>query len=145
MKEAFQKDLIRGSKAEYYILNQVKERYPNARKIEGYFKEYDIIVPEVNKTIEVKFDEMSLTTGNLVVEIEFDGKPSALSTTKTDYWVFVSSKFDIWIRPETIRYCIEKYNIPLRSFIGDGDDKEKKAYLVPTWIIKQNCIKQKSK
>ena len=57
--------------------------------MEGYFKDYDIYVPEINKSIEVKSDEKSKYTNNIVVEVEFNGKPSALSTSKADYWVLV--------------------------------------------------------
>ena len=47
-----------------------------------YYKEYDIFVPELNIGIEVKSDEKSKYTSNIVIEIEFNNKPSALSTSR---------------------------------------------------------------
>jgi len=105
--------------------------------MEGYFKEYDIIIPEIDKTIEVKSDVKSLHTGNFVVEVEFDGKPSALSTTTADWWVFYDSKAEFWITPELIKHAVK--DLELREFVGKGDTKSKKAYLCPKDYIKINA------
>ena len=52
----FNTDLEFSEQAEKYTKIELKKRYPNTKRILGYHKEYDIIVPEVNKTIEVKSD-----------------------------------------------------------------------------------------
>ena len=71
MVNTFKRDLKRGEQIEIAVLNYVQQKYPKAYKMQGYFKEYDIYVPEIDKSIEVKSDEMSKHTGNIVVEIEF--------------------------------------------------------------------------
>ena len=38
----FKEALIDGVEYEMIVLNFIKEKYPSAYKIEGYFKEYDI-------------------------------------------------------------------------------------------------------
>lgn len=126
----FELDLFIGESSEAAVLSYIQEKYPEAYKIEGYFKDYDIYVPEVNKSVEVKQDFKSEFTGNLVVEIEFNGKPSALSTTKADYWVFVTRPNWFWITPKQIYNCIKEYNYSIATFIGKGDTKPKKAYLI---------------
>jgi hypothetical protein len=42
----FHKSLKIGEYIEYMILEIIKEKYPLAYKVEGYFKDYDIYVPE---------------------------------------------------------------------------------------------------
>ena len=105
--------------------------------MEGYFKEYDIIIPEINKTVEVKSDVKSLHTGNYVVEVAFDGKESALSTTTADWWVFYDSECEVWIKPELIWKAVK--GLPMRDFVGKGDKKSKTAYLCPKEYIRINA------
>jgi len=126
----FELDLFIGESSEGRVLDYIKKKYPKAYKIEGYFKDYDIYVPEAKKSVEVKQDFKSEWTGNLVVETEFNGKPSALSTTKADYWVFVTRPHWFWITPKQICDCIRQYHYTPATFVGKGDTKPKKAYLV---------------
>ena len=126
---SFSEDLKAGKEIEELILSIIQKKYPKAKIMEGYFKEYDIIIPEINKTVEVKSDVKSLETGNYVVEVAFDGKPSALSTTTADYWVFYDSECLVWITPENIWRAVKGF--PLREFVGKGDEKSKNAYLCP--------------
>ena len=133
-KDSFKEDLEEGKVVEEYILSGIKKKYPQAKIMEGYFKEYDIIIPEINQTVEVKSDKKSLETGNYVVEISFNGKPSALSTTTADWWVFYDSVCEVWIKPDYIWKAVE--GLPIREFVGKGDSKPKKAYLCPKEYIK---------
>lgn len=135
----FNEDIARGESIEYKILELIKETYPSANKKKGYFKEYDIEIPEISTTVEVKYDEMSAVTGNLVVETEFDGKPSALNTTTADYWLFVTPTELMWIKPEAIWSVIHFHNYKLRRFIGKGDTKYKRAFLVKTDHVRNLC------
>lgn len=128
--ETFYTDLKKGERIETILLKEIKKKYPKAYKIDGYFKEYDLFVPEVNKSIEVKSDEKSKETGNIVVEVEFNNKPSALSTTKADYWVWWDGDSFTWFETNEIRKCIKETNQRIVSFIGKGDTKQKKAYLI---------------
>lgn len=145
MKElTFEQDLIRGGIAESLILKEIQQKHPRAYKKKGYFKDYDIYVPEVNKSIEVKFDERCSETGNVVVEIQYNGNPSALMTTKADYWVFVTHEYTVWTTPDLIWECIHKFGIRTVAFIGTGDDKLKRAYLIPLEQIKQLSILTKT-
>ena len=134
---SFKEDLAAGREVEEYILKRIQEKYPQAKLMEGYFKEYDIIIPEINKTVEVKSDVKSLHTGNYVIEVAFDGKESALSTTTADWWVFYDSECEVWIKPELIWKAVK--GLPMREFIGKGDEKSKTAYLCPKEYIRINA------
>ena len=139
---SFREDLEAGKKIENYILKRIQKRYPQAKLMEGYFKEYDIIIPEIDKTIEVKKDFKSQETGNIVVEIEMNGKPSALLTTTANWWVIHISPEDlIWITPETIKEMLEFEEFDTVEFIGKGDDVSKIAYLIPKKYFFLYCHK----
>ena len=116
--QTFHRDLARGKQVEQVVLSYIHKKYPEAYIVDGYFKEWDIYVPEVQKSVEVKSDEKSKYTGNIVIEIEFNGKPSALSTTKADYWVIYDGYHFHWFLPEMIMKCIWENNLKAYSFIG---------------------------
>ena len=90
----------------------------------------DIYIPEKEIGIEVKGDYKSKETGNIVIEVEFNGKPSALSVTKSDYWVFVDGERLIWLTPLNIYRFLEQNEYRRTSFVGSGDSVAKFAYLV---------------
>ena len=133
---SFYQDLEDGKKVEYSVLSIIKKKYPKSYVIEGYCKEYDIYIPEKNMGIEVKKDVKSQETGNLVIEVEFDGKPSALSVTKADYWVFYDGDSYIWITPSMLKDLVNTCGNVV-EFVGNGDTKSKKAYLMPKKLIKK--------
>ena len=133
---SFYEDLKDGKETENNVLAIIKKKYPKSYIIEGYFKDYDIYVPEKNMGIEVKKDVKSQETGNLVIEVEFNGKPSALSTTKADYWVFYDGDNYIWITPTMLKDLTETCGHAV-EFIGNGDTKPKKAYLMPKSLVKR--------
>ena len=136
----FKEALIDGVEYEMIVLNFIKEKYPSAYKIEGYFKEYDIYVPENDIKIEVKLDKKSTITGNLVVEIEMFNKPSALFTTKSDFWVFCDGIELMWISPNKIKDIIIWNGLKAVTFIGNGDTQKKRAVLVPKDLIRNKSI-----
>ena len=44
MVEDFKADLDRGKIDEIYVLNKIKKKYKQEYFVEGYFKEYDILI-----------------------------------------------------------------------------------------------------
>lgn len=133
--EVFRRDLDVGIEQEERILKQIKEVYPEAYKIDGYCKEWDIFIPEKNFGVEVKSDKKSQETGNIVIEVEFNGRPSALQTTKAEYWVIFDGQDDVWIKPERIKDCIIQNGLRHSSFTGRGDKHPKKAFLIKKEIL----------
>lgn len=141
METTFKRDLKRGKHHEEVILKRIQKEYPRAYIMEGYFKPYDIWIPEINKAVEVKSDEKSKYTGNIVIEVEFDGKPSALSTTEADWWVIYDGEAYVWFTPKGINDCIIDNNLTVATFVGKGDTKQKKAFLVKKDLLYKYLIR----
>lgn len=130
----FKNDLNVGLNIELLVLEKLRSKYPSSSIINAY-KGYDIWIPEISKSIEVKYDKKSNETGNIVIEIEFNGKPSALMTTTADYWIFYDDKIFVSIKPIDIVRCIFDLKLQYVEFIGTGDTKSKKAFLVNKNIL----------
>ena len=67
-------------------------------------KEYDIIVKHnTNETkYEIKADRLSYKTGNVCIEIANCGRPSGITSTKSDYWGYFVIKpdgYDLYLIP----------------------------------------------
>ena len=137
----FKKDLQRGRDIENLILNKVKQKYACAVLIDGKFKDYDLFIPETNKTIEIKGDYRSCQTGNILIELMMFNVPSALLTTKADYWVIFTGQELLWTTPIKIVECITINNISSRSLTGQGDTASKVACLIPIETFKKYCFK----
>jgi hypothetical protein len=138
---SFKQDLKRGEAIEMEVLDIVKNKYPDAYKVEGYCKDWDLYIPSIEQGVEVKYDIKSQETGNIVVEVEFNGKPSALSTTKAYRWVFHTGDKIVVTTPERLHKVIKDNKLKLVSFVGKGDRHSKKAYLIKIDLIISNCIK----
>jgi hypothetical protein len=131
----FQRDLNTGVHYENKVLIMIQKKYPKAYKVDGYCKDWDIYIPEIKIGIEVKYDGMSLDTGNIVIETEFNNKPSALSTTKAKYWMITDGIDYKWFLVNDIKKCISDNNFKLATFKAIGDNKYKRAYLIQKDIL----------
>lgn len=125
----FQNQLSQGHKYEKEALNYLDyDRYEHDTK---YRKEYDLIIykNDVMIKIEVKSDRQASRTGNLAIEYECNRKPSGISSTEADYWIYFI------VHPDRD----ECYKIPihdLRELVKDcykvsgGDGMRSKMYLL---------------
>lgn len=130
----FQSDLAAGLHVEALALSMVQRKYPCATMIAAY-KGYDIWVPETHKSIEVKYDRMSNATGNFFIEVEYNGKTSALLTTTADYWLIYDDRVFAWITPRRLFECIMLNELPLQSFAGVGGSAYKQGYLIKKELL----------
>ena len=130
----FNEDLHIGLKQEQILLDKIREIYPCAVQINGY-KGYDIFIPEKNDRIEVKYDKMSIQTGNYAIEIEYGGKDSGLMTTEADYWIIFDSIAYLMIEPQRIIECILKNKLVYTHLQGLGDSKDKKVFLIKKQLL----------
>jgi hypothetical protein len=139
---SFAIDLERGLEIEKKVLKVIQKKYPQAQILTA-LKEYDIWIPEIEKGIEVKYDPMSCKTGNIVIEFEMNGKPSALMATGADWWIFYDGEVMFSITPREIIQVIFNKMLTYRMFTGIGDMYAKKAFLVPKeWLIEKSRILQ---
>ena len=133
----FETDLRIGKDVEKTVLYIIQKKYPKAFMIDGKFSPYDIFIPEISKSIEVKSDRKSKHTGNLVIEVSMYGKPSALMATLADCWVIYTGEQFIWITPLQLKNMIVENGLQLRTFVGNGDTEPKNAYLPKVEMVMQ--------
>jgi len=130
----FKEDLEVGVSVENILLERIQKKYPCATLI-NKFKGYDIWIPEKHQSLEVKSDQKSNHTGNMVVEIEMYDKPSGLMCTTADWWVFYDGAVFVKIKPMEIVRCIFDNKLVHTEFVGNGDTKAKKAFLIKKDIL----------
>lgn len=118
------------------VLKVLQKKYPLAKRIEGQFLDYDIWVPELHKSVEVKYDKRSETTGNIIIEYEKNNKPGDILTTKANYWCIHTITGFLWIEPLKIIECIlrEQCN---KINVGSG-----KCYLIPVYVLRSYSMEQ---
>jgi hypothetical protein len=138
----FNTALALGMRAEELFLSRLRLHYPHAMKVEGSFKQFDFYIPDIDSKVELKTDIKSNETGNFVVETFHYGKPSGITTTTADFWVFNDDEYYYWVDPDVIKNMILITGIQQARFVGNGDDTEKRAYLIPKgWIIDKASLK----
>ena len=127
----FAHDSARGVEAELKLLQQIRQKYPDAYKVEGMHSQYDLVVPG-RFTVEVKFDPASQRTGNVVVEY-FHGKASGLHISTADYWVFDTGERGgvIWLSRAAVHQCLVSESLEPVKIHGPHDRLSKWAFLVP--------------
>jgi len=130
----FHEDLEAGLAIEQRVLQILQKQYSCATLINAH-KGYDIWIPEIHKSVEVKSDQKSQHTGNFVIEIEMYGKPSGLMSTTADVWVIYDGEIFFKITPRNITKCIFLNRLQYVEFVGNGDTQVKKAFLVPKYLL----------
>ena len=136
----FARDLEAGNSVENIVLDMIKPKYPCAALINGYFPDYDIWIPEIHKSVEVKSDQKSQHTGNILIEVEMFDKPSALFHTTADYWAIFDGFDFLWTTPKKIIECIIFNKLQYAEFVGRGDIVSKKAFLIKKELLSQYLI-----
>jgi|TARA_R110000823_G_scaffold189517_6_gene321338 hypothetical protein len=132
----FDTSLKAGQLVENLFLTRLKNKYPKSVLIVGSFKDFDIYVPEIDIKYEVKSDIKSNHTGNYLIEVEHYGKPSALLTTKADYWIFYDENDWVCTKPSKIKDLILLRGYRQVKTTGSGDTHHKLCYLIKKEHIK---------
>lgn len=126
----FKNDLLQGQIYEKKCLDYLdydSVEFPPA----GKFKDYDltIIKDNIKTTIEVKCDRQASTTNNLCIEYECNKKPSGITTTKADFWIYfiVFPNYDECYKIPTTE--LKELIKGTKQVIG-GDNYSSKMYLL---------------
>jgi hypothetical protein len=117
------------------VLKALHKKYPLATRISGQFVDYDIWIPELHKSVEVKFDKKSEETNNIIIEYERNNKPGDILTTKASYWCIHTASGFLWIKPIKIIECI------LREDCRHINVNNAKCYLIPIHILYSYSIR----
>ena len=110
----FNNDYDTGHKVEIEVLNFVKKKYPLAKLMTGNFPDYDIIIPEINESIEVKYDKKAAKTENLFFETFFQApndtekRPAGINRTKATQWFQVDDTYYYMMPIENLKYLIKE-------------------------------------
>ena len=134
MADTFNEDVPFGEEAEKQVLKLIREKYPNAYKIEGNFKYYDLFIPEINVSVEVKRDKGSNKSDNYFIEYECNGYNSWISSSRADFWAICDESNLIWIDKDKLKIISERHGRKWEN-TPEGGHCPIKAYLVP-----KNCI-----
>lgn len=131
----FQSLLNMGIEYEEKVLKTLKRKYPLAIRIVGQFVDYDIWVPELHESVEVKYDKKSEQTNNIIIEYERNNKPGDILTTKASYWCIHTASGFLWIKPIKIIECI------LREECKDIKVNNARCYLIPIITLHSYSIR----
>ena len=129
MREKFEKDLATGKIYENQALKLIQKDYPKAHIIDGYYKEWDIYIPELKIGVEVKSDAQYKKTGNFYVEYFCNGKPSGIATTKAKYYYIYLDELYI-LKTDDLKAKCRKYINTDRDKKG-GDNMASKGIILP--------------
>ena len=140
MNQFRDRDLPYGEKGEGLILELILKKYKTAYKQDGYHKEYDIMIPEINKTVEVKRDAQTDSTGNIFIESSCQNVKSGISATTANIFAYITDSKIYWIETENINKCIKDEKI-LKNVGFRIQGKKIDAYLIPTSIFEKYCIR----
>lgn len=82
-------------------------------------------VSELGKdvSIEVKRDRLALSTGNIFLEVECNGKPSGIMSTQASYWVHLIPKGDLQVAGYILQ--VNSLKTAISVALNEGWAKEK--------------------
>ncbi len=105
-----------------------KCEFNNDKTIEGK-RHFDLLIIDINQTLEIKNDEYSKKSGNIAIEYRNckSDKPSGIEATKADIWCHIFNDKPFIVRTDVLKQFI-KDNKPIR-IIKQGGDKNADMYL----------------
>ena len=132
----FDLDLQIGKRVERSWLDRMKVAFRESYQTFGEDSRYDISVPELSVTIEVKYDPRSRETGNVVVEY-YHAKPSGILTSKATHWLFDLGEEELWFDRRSLIGCILLCGEKPVQIHGPGDRHPKAVFLIPISTLRQ--------
>ena len=96
----------------------------------GNIKEEELAEIFANKKIEVKYDQLSLKTGNMFVEYESRGKKSGISKSEAEYYCYAFGDTFHLVKTQDLKDRCRKYLGTSRDTYG-GDNNSSKGILLP--------------
>ena len=133
-KDNWDEDIIKGEEIEYKLLDYLKKKYPQSRKIKGEFKDFDIEVPEKDIKIEVKRDIGSNNSNNFFIEYECNYKESGISSTKATHWAIYDESSFHWLKTSKLKALCEIYGNKWEG-TPNGGVSNVKAFLIPKDVV----------
>lgn len=130
----FKKDLIVGNEGEWNIANFFKGYgFKNIKYNNDY--RWDICITDTSNNkvsyFEIKTDVYKIDTGNMAIEIRYRGRPSGISKTKAEYFIYYyrDSGNMYVIKCDELKDLI-KQNIEKLKVVMGGDDNQSELVLI---------------
>jgi hypothetical protein len=115
--EQFQTDLQNNIQYENKAAERVKSIFPYVSIQTNDDYKYDFIIQPENLSFEVKTDHLALRTNNFFIEFFCRGRPSGISKSEADYYIFHDLKLFYMIPTTKLKELI--INCPIRE-TSDG-------------------------
>lgn len=140
---SFKKDLAQEKKTINKIVESLEKKYGAEIEI-NQNADYDLLVKQKERqfTIEIKEDFMVAKTNNLAIEYECRGKPSGISVSKADYYLFkcnFEEPIYLILKTEDIINSINKKEYK-KDVIGGDKNSNTKMYLFGFDFLKNKGI-----
>ena len=133
---SFDLDLEIGKRVERSWIDRMKVAFRQTYQTFGEDSRYDIAVPELSVTIEVKYDPKSRETGNVVVEY-YHNQPSGILTSTATHWLFDLGEEELWFDRRSLIGCILMSGEKPVQIHGPGDRHAKAVFLIPVETLRQ--------
>lgn len=137
----FKRDLARGQQRESYFREKLQARGGEAILNES--NSYDLfwhrsdIVEEANFSFEIKTDFLAARTGNFAIEYMSRGKPSCLSVSQADYWVFYNGEQELTVDADSLKLLIQQNKF---KQVKGGDNNTSELFLIPISMIEKIAL-----
>ena len=92
-----------------------------------YNPDFDIVLPELDITIEVKLDEASNRYTNYAIETRFEGQPSGITSTKSKVWIQANNSGLLILNSSALLEMVSKMSKITRDING----KDVELCLIP--------------
>jgi|GEM_PF-4507553 len=128
----FKKDIKLGDIAEQKVLEILhKKGNTDAYKVPGNEPRWDILVPSLNTSFEVKNDLRALTSGNLAIEIGHVKRGnSGINVCQADWWISFVGQEAFIVETKVLREFIMKPEF--RTVLGG--DRNKATNMCETYM-----------
>lgn len=135
----FDNCLAKGKEAELKVLHHIQKKHSSAYMMEWYCKWKDIYIPDIDISVEVKWDIVSDRTGNYLFEALCDGKLSGIATTESQWWALCDGDGIHYFSVENIFDTIVRNAIGITRYFWeyDNDKIEMGGYLVPKGLLRK--------
>ena len=93
----------------------------------GQVREKQVSDIFANKKIEIKTErDWWHKTGNIALEYEYNGKPSGINATESDYWIQILAKGNknhcmLVFEVSELKKIVKKYKDQYTKMVGDGN------------------------
>lgn len=131
----FAEDLAIGDKIEREWLDKMLVVFRETYQTFGKDSRFDIAVPELNATIEVKYDPKSQETGNVVVEYHHN-KPSGILTSEATHWLFDLGDEEMWFSRSGLLRALMLSGVKPVQIHGPDDRHPKMVFLIPKDVLR---------